>query len=166
MVIPKFLKKDNGNWGLWSSWSSCSRSCGHGTQTRSRLCNNPPPANDGADCLGSGLEKQNCNSFECNFLFYVQSNFSFFFHLSGPIDGNWSEWSSWMCECPKYSFKILRTICYIYRTRTCDNPTPAYNGKYCSGSGFEISSKMKSNSTIYAIDQCNAQIANMTSSIL
>ncbi|GEM_PF-2202191 len=49
----------NGGWSV--GWSACSASCGGGTQTRS--CNNPPPANGGADC--SGPSTQSCNTQAC-----------------------------------------------------------------------------------------------------
>ena len=47
--------------GGWSDWSSCSELCGGGTQTR--ICNNPSPANGGADC--SGPSSQDCNQQAC-----------------------------------------------------------------------------------------------------
>ncbi len=47
--------------GGWSDWSTCSASCGGGTQTRS--CNNPTPNACGADCVGSS--SQSCNTQAC-----------------------------------------------------------------------------------------------------
>jgi hypothetical protein len=47
--------------GGWSSWGSCSASCGGGTQTRT--CTNPAPANGGAYC--SGASTQSCNTQLC-----------------------------------------------------------------------------------------------------
>ena len=47
--------------GGWSDFSSCSVSCGGGTQTRS--CTNPAPENGGAACSGPG--SQSCNTQAC-----------------------------------------------------------------------------------------------------
>jgi hypothetical protein len=48
--------------GVWSAWSTCSTSCGSGTQTRT--CTNPPPSNGGASC--SGASQQSCNTQSCS----------------------------------------------------------------------------------------------------
>jgi len=47
--------------GGWSDWSSCSVSCGGGTQTRT--CDNPAPSCGGADC--DGFSTQDCNTQVC-----------------------------------------------------------------------------------------------------
>jgi len=47
--------------GKWSEWSTCSATCGGGTQTRT--CNNPAPANGGADCVGDS--SRTCNTQAC-----------------------------------------------------------------------------------------------------
>ena len=47
--------------GGWSGWSSCSVTCGGGTQTRT--CTNPRPANGGANC--SGASSRACNTQAC-----------------------------------------------------------------------------------------------------
>lgn len=45
--------------GGWSSWSSCSTSCGTGEETRT--CTNPAPSDGGASCVGSAT--QSCESY-------------------------------------------------------------------------------------------------------
>ena len=69
----------NGEWGDWGSWSSCTETCGGGESDRSRLCNNPLPQYEGANCttnetlieqvLGDGMieqqENKTCNEHAC-----------------------------------------------------------------------------------------------------
>lgn len=50
----------DGGWSDWSSWGECSKSCGHGQETRTRTCTNPPPQHGGNYCLGVGLESRKC----------------------------------------------------------------------------------------------------------
>jgi Spondin-like TSP1 domain len=59
----------------WSGWSSCSKSCGGGTQTRTRSVTTAP-ANNGAACPVLS-ETQNCNTHGC------------------PVDCRVSDWSGW-----------------------------------------------------------------------
>lgn len=51
----------DGNWAAWKAWGRCSRTCGGGTQVRSRTCTNPPPAFRGLRCPGRSTETQSCN---------------------------------------------------------------------------------------------------------
>lgn len=47
----------NGGWGPWSLFTACSATCGVGTKSRSRTCNNPAPQNGGAECVTvAGIE--------------------------------------------------------------------------------------------------------------
>ncbi|XP_032863647.2 A disintegrin and metalloproteinase with thrombospondin motifs 3 isoform X2 [Tyto alba] len=57
--------KQDGNWGPWTKFGSCSRSCGTGVHFRTRQCNNPMPINGGEDCAGVNFEFQLCNTEEC-----------------------------------------------------------------------------------------------------
>ena len=40
--------------------------CGGGLRSRTRLCDNPPPQNNGKQCLGEDEELQACNSEACS----------------------------------------------------------------------------------------------------
>ncbi|XP_063288961.1 A disintegrin and metalloproteinase with thrombospondin motifs 13 isoform X1 [Pelobates fuscus] len=55
----------HGAWSSWTSFSSCSRSCGGGVVTRKRLCNNPRPAFGGHTCEGPSLQADMCNTQAC-----------------------------------------------------------------------------------------------------
>ena len=55
----------DGGWSAWSSWGTCTVTCGGGTQIRTRTCTNPAPSNGGADCVGSTSETRACNTQVC-----------------------------------------------------------------------------------------------------
>ena len=55
----------DGRWSRWSSYTSCTSSCGGGTQTRTRECNSPAPALGGKTCTGSKSETRQCNTNDC-----------------------------------------------------------------------------------------------------
>ncbi|XP_062873889.1 A disintegrin and metalloproteinase with thrombospondin motifs 3 [Trichomycterus rosablanca] len=59
------LVKQDGAWGAWTKYGSCSRSCGTGVRFRTRQCNNPAPSNGGQDCPGVNYEFQLCNTDDC-----------------------------------------------------------------------------------------------------
>ncbi|KAK3083453.1 hypothetical protein FSP39_022988 [Pinctada imbricata] len=104
----------NGNWGNWGSWGSCSLTCGGGTSTRNRACDNPPPQHGGASCSGGASSTKSCNTASC------------------PIDGKWSSWGSWN-SCSKTCGSGSQS-----RTRACNNPAPRHGGASCSGSTSSI----------------------------
>ncbi|VDI80490.1 netrin receptor unc-5 [Mytilus galloprovincialis] len=99
----------NGNWGEWSVWGLCSASCGHATQHRQRLCNSPIPSAGGSDCNGMANQANNCSILKC------------------PVDGDWSEWSSWN-PCSATCNGGIQG-----RTRQCNAPQPSNGGLYCNG---------------------------------
>ncbi|XP_021373389.1 SCO-spondin-like [Mizuhopecten yessoensis] len=51
----------DGHWGAWSPWSKCTAGCGEeANSTRSRLCNNPHPVNEGLTCSGYNTRSSIC----------------------------------------------------------------------------------------------------------
>ncbi|XP_078681728.1 uncharacterized protein LOC144916475 [Branchiostoma floridae x Branchiostoma belcheri] len=60
--VPYCLAPVDGSWSSWSSYSTCSVSCGLGLQTRTRTCNNPYPQYNGAVCDGSPTETVLCDT--------------------------------------------------------------------------------------------------------
>ena len=55
----------DGNWGAWSNYGKCSKSCGSGTQLRRRSCDKPPMSNGGTPCDGSSVERRVCSTRPC-----------------------------------------------------------------------------------------------------
>ncbi|XP_065187399.1 SCO-spondin-like isoform X2 [Sycon ciliatum] len=99
----------DGVFGSWSDWSVCSRTCGGGMQARSRLCDSPPPLFGGKECTGENFERQDCNQQPC------------------PIDGEFAEWTMWS-PCSATCNTGQRN-----RQRSCTNPRPQHNGRFCIG---------------------------------
>ena len=100
----------DGNYSSWTNFTSCSRSCGNGTVTRTRSCSNPEPQHNGKNCssLGPSVDIQHCNVFPC------------------PINGGYTEWGNFT-QCTQSCGNGT-----MYRTRNCSNPAPLYGGKNCS----------------------------------
>lgn len=99
----------DGGWGNYGAWSACSASCGGGSQTRSRKCNDPAPSNGGANCVGPAQQSRDCNTSPC------------------PVDGGYSDfgaWSACSADCDGGTQS---------RTRQCNNPAPANGGADCVG---------------------------------
>ena len=106
----------HGGYSEWSRFSECTKSCGNGSQNRTRNCSNPEPKHGGRNCfsLGSDTEIQHCNTHHC------------------PIDGGYTPWTEFS-ECSK-SCGIGETK----RTRSCSNPKPQYGGSNCSHLGVSV----------------------------
>ncbi|CAH1407507.1 unnamed protein product, partial [Nezara viridula] len=56
----------NGEWGPWTPWSTCTRSCGGGIQSRYRACDSPIPYRGGSDCVGEWVSYRMCNNRMCS----------------------------------------------------------------------------------------------------
>uniref|UniRef100_A0A6Q2XJ72 ADAM metallopeptidase with thrombospondin type 1 motif 20 n=1 Tax=Esox lucius TaxID=8010 RepID=A0A6Q2XJ72_ESOLU len=59
------LRLVHGEWGPWGPYSVCSRTCGGGTRSTSRDCNNPEPRNGGRFCVGRRMKFRSCNTDPC-----------------------------------------------------------------------------------------------------
>ncbi|CAC5422953.1 Neurotrypsin,Scavenger receptor cysteine-rich type 1 protein M130,Deleted in malignant brain tumors 1 protein,Thrombospondin-1,Mucin-like protein,Adhesion G protein-coupled receptor B1,Scavenger receptor cysteine-rich type 1 protein M160,Hemicentin-1,Thrombospondin-2 [Mytilus coruscus] len=105
--------KVNARWGSWSFWTSCSSICGSGTRNRTRKCDNPLPTIVGSSCIGNSNQSRTCIGSSC------------------PVDGEWSEWTSWNLCSATCNGGIQD------RTRKCNAPTPSNGGLYCNGTTIE-----------------------------
>ena len=55
----------NGGWNDWGGYGSCTVTCGNGTSTRSRTCNNPTPSAGGKVCEGKQTDTRVCKLNTC-----------------------------------------------------------------------------------------------------
>ena len=53
----------DGYWSDYTGWGTCSKTCGGGTMTRTRICT--PPLHDGAECVGSAVDTSDCSMQPC-----------------------------------------------------------------------------------------------------
>ena len=58
-----FLFPEDCVWESWSTWLSCSKTCGGGTETRSRQ--KKKAEQNGGNCSGSRSESKSCNTQPC-----------------------------------------------------------------------------------------------------
>ena len=64
-------------------------------QTRSRICDSPPPSLGGKQCPGPAAERRTCEGHKC------------------PVDGGWSEWGDYGFCSKAYVSVADRTALYI-----------------------------------------------------
>ena len=50
---------------MWSTWTACSQTCGTGTKSRSRSCDNPVPNYNGQNCTGEYAQAISCKITSC-----------------------------------------------------------------------------------------------------
>jgi hypothetical protein len=62
-----FTVSRDGGYSHWTAWTGCSMSCGAGTTSRYRACDNPRQQGTGKDCtrLGTGTQTIPCFNMEC-----------------------------------------------------------------------------------------------------
>ena len=65
IFCSKICFEVDGGWSPWSHFSPCTVSCGEGTMSRERFCNNPRPAHNGNSCVGDNKETSHCHDREC-----------------------------------------------------------------------------------------------------
>ena len=52
-------------WSNWGAWDTCTVTCGGGTNSRNRTCDNPAPSYGGATCDGESSDDDDCATDPC-----------------------------------------------------------------------------------------------------
>ena len=143
------LTAKDGGWAHWGEWSACTTTCGNGIKARSRDCDSPPASDGGAFCDGHEDEVHRCRVEACGMVSLLKTNnaqhdffwslVSISFHFGdyllncncSDIDGGWSSWTTWDC-CTQTCGGGKQV-----RTRRCDAPRPAGEGRVCSGADVD-----------------------------
>ena len=60
LLLTTIIAPIDGQYTQWSKFSSCSKTCGEGHQTRTRTCTKSPPSKCGKDCIGADKETRSC----------------------------------------------------------------------------------------------------------
>ena len=96
----------NGKWSGWEKWTSCSLTCGNGTQTRARTCDKPKPSGGGKNCTGSTSQKLTCVKKACpgNINVFIGEELHLFGLLIYTVHCNHS------LQPSKYMFFIYRPV--------------------------------------------------------
>eukprot|EP00090_Calanus_glacialis_P008462 TRINITY_DN16813_c0_g1_i1.p1 TRINITY_DN16813_c0_g1~~TRINITY_DN16813_c0_g1_i1.p1 ORF type:complete len:481 (-),score=131.69 TRINITY_DN16813_c0_g1_i1:105-1547(-) len=91
------------SWSVWSPYSSCTVTCGGGTQSRTRTCSQE------GECDGEERDERECGAEECG------------------VNGAWSSWGGWSA-CSASCGGGDQT-----RERKCNDPAPSNGGDGCEG---------------------------------
>lgn len=112
------LKQRPAQWGEWSEWTDCSKTCGGGIRTRDRVCNSKKGNKE--TCFGNWVDLDETGKDRHASLKYQEHACNV---LSCPGDANFLQWMSWE-TCPVTCGQAQRR-----RRRGCNPPT--YGGKPC-----------------------------------
>uniref|UniRef100_H0V4Q3 ADAM metallopeptidase with thrombospondin type 1 motif 20 n=1 Tax=Cavia porcellus TaxID=10141 RepID=H0V4Q3_CAVPO len=102
----------DGEWGPWGPYSPCSRTCGGGIKSTTRLCNRPEPRNGGKYCVGRRMKFRSCNTDSC-----PKGKQDFREKQCSDFDGihfNINGLSSNVRWLPKYSGIAIKDRCKLY----------------------------------------------------
>ncbi|XP_020647584.3 A disintegrin and metalloproteinase with thrombospondin motifs 8 [Pogona vitticeps] len=120
----------DGNWGPWSPWGTCSRTCGGGVRFSNRDCNNPLPKNGGKYCEGQRVQYESCNTDECppgDKSFREQQCEKYDSHNYTDLNGNLLEW------VPMYAGVSTRDRCKLVCRAKRGNEFKMFDNKVIDG---------------------------------
>ena len=85
------------SWNTWGQWSTCSVTCGTGSQGRTRT-KAQQAANGGNQCRGSSRDTRNCKTQNCpGKILFPKPNIKYISQVKIliPVDCSWNTWGQW-----------------------------------------------------------------------
>ncbi|XP_043543475.1 SCO-spondin-like [Chiloscyllium plagiosum] len=138
-----------GAWGEWSLWSDCSRSCGDGVRSRSRLCDRPPPQGDGDFCEGPSSGTEPCHREHCPVV-NCSSIVGSVYHQCGP-------------SCPRSCDDLTRCVwscepgCYCTNGKVLnENGSSCVERKDCTCLDLRTGTRLLPGTVIPQVNSCNS----------
>ncbi|XP_052097131.1 uncharacterized protein LOC127732114 isoform X8 [Mytilus californianus] len=107
----------NGVWSKWSDYSTCSVTCGGGVQTKSRMCSNRAPNENGHNCSGNNVDERICNTQNC----------------SNPFTKHYMEKETAYLKCSVEFKEIMEIATIKYEKGTCSHNDLHGIGNICNG---------------------------------
>jgi len=111
----------------WSEWTECSKTCGHGTHSRTRKCSNPGPNIERKDCPRNEKQDKSCADNTCGKYNSLEKYFVKFIHYKAYYRyfGTLSKYSELDCSLKScYGAKPNHVCC-----DTCNDVRQAYYDK-------------------------------------
>uniref|UniRef100_A0A7M5V4V5 Metalloendopeptidase n=1 Tax=Clytia hemisphaerica TaxID=252671 RepID=A0A7M5V4V5_9CNID len=108
----------DGHWGRWSSWGSCSVTCAFGTKSRTRKCDDPAPSTNGAPCKGISVQSARCEMISCD---------------AGPYDCKFETQTTPTC---KWTKDLNADFQWRRHTGSTPSSSTGPSGDHTSGTGY------------------------------
>ncbi|TRY86465.1 hypothetical protein DNTS_025550, partial [Danionella cerebrum] len=141
-LLPAAVR--DGGWSDWTSWMSCSKSCGGGVRSRRRHCNQPITAADGDYCEGLDTE--------CNHLFAVSSCS----HIPGSVFSACGPSCPRSCDDLTFCQWRCEPGCYCTEGKVLSsNGTECVEREACSCLDLNTGRRVRPGETILTPDACN-----------
>lgn len=118
---------------MWAVWGECSAPCGGGYRVRRRVCDNPIPANGGAECQGCPLDYEPCNNHPCSESRKLSSWTPWLSEMGNMnSSGTWSEKRfRFACRAQTSDASSIRLAQAKEERRVCNVAGVCKSGEYC-----------------------------------
>ncbi|KAK7092629.1 hypothetical protein V1264_008349 [Littorina saxatilis] len=134
----------NGRWASWSGWSSCTKDCNGGIQTRRRGCNQP--SRGGQNCNGNTKEWRMCNIQDCDEISRI-SPWTEWIQTNRTGGGYFEQRFRFTCRATVPKRKMIKTSFAKSQARFCHN-----NGHGCQTAG-QLRNSITSIDTFSSVDR-------------